>query len=137
MSVEPNEPHRILSLGLRAISRPAEFAIPRLTEDELVRELRPKMEQTAAQGSFSGAILVAHHGKPIFANAYGMADREAKVPNKLTTRFRMGSMNKMFTATAILHLVQAGKIKLTDPLGKVLTDYPNKDVAAKVPSITC
>jgi CubicO group peptidase (beta-lactamase class C family) len=41
-------------------------------------------------------------------------------------------MNKMFTAVAILQLVQAGKIKLTDPLGKYITDYPNQDVAAKV-----
>jgi CubicO group peptidase (beta-lactamase class C family) len=41
-------------------------------------------------------------------------------------------MNKMFTATAVLQLAQAGKLKLTDPLGKYLTDYPNKDMAAKV-----
>ena len=41
-------------------------------------------------------------------------------------------MNKMFTAASILQLVQAGKIELTDPLGKYLTDYPNKDVATKV-----
>jgi len=44
----------------------------------------------------------------------------------------MGSMNKMFTATSILQLAQAGKLKLTDPLGKYLPDYPNKDVATKV-----
>jgi CubicO group peptidase (beta-lactamase class C family) len=41
-------------------------------------------------------------------------------------------MNKMFTATAILQLVQAGKIKLEDPIGKYLPDYPNKDIATKV-----
>jgi CubicO group peptidase (beta-lactamase class C family) len=41
-------------------------------------------------------------------------------------------MNKMFTAVSILQLVQAGKIQLTDPLGKYLTDYPNKNVASKV-----
>ena len=44
----------------------------------------------------------------------------------------MGSMNKMFTATAILQLVQAGKVKLDAPLGTYLTDYPNRDVATKV-----
>jgi CubicO group peptidase (beta-lactamase class C family) len=38
----------------------------------------------------------------------------------------------MFTATAVLQLAQAGKLKLTDPIGKYLTDYPNKEVAAKV-----
>jgi D-alanyl-D-alanine carboxypeptidase len=77
-------------------------------------------------------VLVAHEGKPIFTGAYGLANRETHEPNKLTTRFRMGSMNKMFTATSILQLVQGGKIKLDDPLGKYLTDYPNKDVASKV-----
>jgi len=41
-------------------------------------------------------------------------------------------MNKMFTAVSILQLVQAGKVKLTDPLGKYITDYPNPDVASKV-----
>jgi CubicO group peptidase (beta-lactamase class C family) len=41
-------------------------------------------------------------------------------------------MNKMFTAVAILQLVEAGKLALDDPIGKYLTDYPNKDVASKV-----
>jgi len=75
---------------------------------------------------------VARKDKPLFSGAYGLADREKKIPNKLTTRFRIGSMNKMFTAVAVLQLAQAGKIKLTDPIGKYLTDYPNKDLASKV-----
>jgi CubicO group peptidase (beta-lactamase class C family) len=41
-------------------------------------------------------------------------------------------MNKMFTAVATLQLVEAGKLKLDDPIGKHLPDYPNKEVAAKV-----
>ena len=41
-------------------------------------------------------------------------------------------MNKMFTAVAILQLVEAGKVKLTAPLGTYLPDYPNRDVATKV-----
>jgi CubicO group peptidase (beta-lactamase class C family) len=52
--------------------------------------------------------------------------------NTPETRFRMGSMNKMITAVAILQLAQAGKVKLTAPMGTYLTDYPNKDVASKV-----
>jgi len=62
------------------------------------------------------------------------AETEAarKGANKLDTRFRIGSMNKMFTAVAVLQLAQAGKIKLTDPLGKYITNYPNQDVATKV-----
>ena len=41
-------------------------------------------------------------------------------------------MNKMFTAVAILQLVEAGKVELTAPLGKYLPDYPNREVATKV-----
>jgi CubicO group peptidase (beta-lactamase class C family) len=41
-------------------------------------------------------------------------------------------MNKMFTAVSVLQLVQVGKIKLTDPVGKYITDYPNQEVATKV-----
>src|SRR5262245_43462646 len=68
----------------------------------------------------------------LFSVAYGLADRENQVANTIDARFRLGSMNKMFTATSILQLVQAGKIKLTEPLGKYITDYPNQDVATKV-----
>jgi CubicO group peptidase (beta-lactamase class C family) len=61
-----------------------------------------------------------------------LADRENGIPNTLQTRFRIGSMNKMFTAVAILQLVEAGKVDLTAPLGRYLSDYPNRDVATKV-----
>src|SRR5215469_5311047 len=61
-----------------------------------------------------------------------MADRSSKTPNQPNTQFRIGSMNKMFTAVSIMQLVQAGKIQLSDPLGKFLPDYANKDVASKV-----
>jgi len=76
--------------------------------------------------------MIAKGHKIVFSGAYGPADREHHIPNRLDTRFRIGSMNKMFTATAVLQLAQAGKLKLTDPIGKYLTDYPNKETAAKV-----
>ena len=61
-----------------------------------------------------------------------LADRTRRIPNTIATRFRIGSMNKTFTATAALQLVQAGKLGLDDPVGKHVPDYPNKDVATKV-----
>jgi CubicO group peptidase (beta-lactamase class C family) len=132
LQVQPGEPHRILQLDLRIVPRPAEFPLPRMTEDEAIAALRSRLEKEVAADNFSGAILVAKGGKPVFTGAYGLADREKKITNKLDTRFRIGSMNKMFTAVAILQLVQAGKIQLTDPLVKFIPDYPNKDLASKV-----
>lgn len=61
-----------------------------------------------------------------------MADRERNVPNTVNTRFRIGSMNKMFTAVAVMQLVQAGKIDLDKPFGTYLTGYPNKTMASSV-----
>ncbi|PYS67494.1 MAG: serine hydrolase [Acidobacteria bacterium] len=90
------------------------------------------MDELVAADRFSGAVLVAKDGKTVFAQAYGLADREKKTPNTLKTRFRLGSMNKMFTAVATLQLVQDGKLDLKAPLGNYLTDYKNKDVASKV-----
>jgi len=132
IEVETAAPSRVTHLDLRALERPAEFAIPRLSQSELVAALREKLEKDSAVGKFAGAVLLAKDGKPIFTGAYGMADREKKTPNTLNTKFRIGSMNKMFTAVSILQLVQAGKINLSDPLGKYIADYPNKDIAAKV-----
>lgn len=132
LQVEAAEPHRISDMSIWAIPRPAEFPLPHLTEAELTAALRKTLEKDAAAGRFAGAVLVSKRGKPIFAEAYGLADRERKTPDTLKTRFRIGSMNKMFTAVATLQLVQSGKLGLNDPLGKYLTDYPNKDIAAKV-----
>jgi D-alanyl-D-alanine carboxypeptidase len=132
MDVEAEAPHKITRFDLNAIPRPAEFPVERLSQNELLAALLEKLDKDSAADKFAGAVIVAKDGKVIFKGAYGMADREKKIPNVLETKFRIGSMNKMFTATSILQLVQAGKIALSDPMGKYITDYPNKEVASKV-----
>jgi D-alanyl-D-alanine carboxypeptidase len=82
--------------------------------------------------AFSGVVLVAHDGVPIYQKAVGLADRQQGRPNTLGTRFGLASLTKMFTAVAVLRLVQDGKVRLDAPLGTYLTDYPNQDVARKV-----
>jgi D-alanyl-D-alanine carboxypeptidase len=117
---------------VRLMPRPPGFEIPRLNEADLIAGLRARLAKESAADRFSGAVLVTKQGRTLFSGAYGLADRDRKVPNTLDTRFRIGSMNKMFTGTAILQLVQAGKMELTDPLGKYLPNYPNRAVATKV-----
>ena len=118
--------------GLLAIPRPAAFPIPRLTEGEAIAGVEALLRKRAAADRFSGAALVAKDGEVVFADAYGQADRERGIANTLETRFRIGSMSKMFTAVATLQLVEEGKLALDDPVGKHLRDYPNKEVASKV-----
>jgi D-alanyl-D-alanine carboxypeptidase len=130
--VQDAEPHAIASLDIVAIPRTAEFAIERLGEDQLVASLQAQLDERVAADRFAGAVIVAKHGEIVFSDARGLADRANNSPNTLDTRFRIGSMNKMFTAVAVLQLVEAGKLELDAPLGNYLTKYPNRDVAEKV-----
>jgi len=106
-------------------------ALPELLRG-LSQELEGKLAEQAANDKFSGAMLIAKDGKVLWQKAYGYADRETKTLNTVETRFRLGSMNKMFTSVAIAQLVEQGKLKFTDTIAQVLPDYPNQQVASKV-----
>jgi D-alanyl-D-alanine carboxypeptidase len=107
--------------------RPAKLALPALVE-----AVEARAASRAAKDQFSGAILVAQNGRVLFQKAYGLADRAAATPNTLDTQFRFGSMGKMFTAVAIMQLVEKGRIDLDAPIGRYLPGYPNQDIATKV-----
>jgi len=132
IDVADAEPHLIIGLDLRAVAAPAGFSLPHLGEGELLAQLKQRLDHQAVADRFAGAVLVARDGAVMYAEAYGLADRERKVGNRLETRFRIGSMNKMFTATAVLQLVQAGKVALDDPLGAHLSDLANREIARTV-----
>ena len=117
-------------LTLTPIDRPNSVVPPsRVTTDELGRQIDQRI---AAMGDFSGAVLVAVAGRPIYQRASGEADKEAHAPNTLETPFRMASMGKMFTAVAVMQLVEAGKLDLDAPIGRYLPDYPNAAFAQTV-----
>jgi D-alanyl-D-alanine carboxypeptidase len=109
-----------------------DLVLQRLTQADALAALADHAEERAQAGEFAGAVLVARHGKVLLQDAWGQAIRTAGVANTPATRFRIGSMNKMFTAVATLQLVEAGKLRLDDPIGRHLAGYPNKEVAAKV-----
>jgi D-alanyl-D-alanine carboxypeptidase len=132
MVVEDSAPHLIAEWHLDAVTTPAEFAVGRLSEAKALEAAKARIDELVKDERFSGAVLVTKNGKAILSEAYGLADREKQIPNSLSTKFRIGSMNKMFTAVSILQLVQAGKIKLSEPFGRYITDYPNKDAASRV-----
>jgi CubicO group peptidase (beta-lactamase class C family) len=132
MTIAATEPHVITSLNLAAIPRPAEFTIARLAEDDTITGIQQVLHEAAAADRFSGTVLIEKNGQVLFSSAYGLADRERGIPNTLQTRFRIGSMNKMFTAVAVLQLAEAGKVDLTTPVGGYLIGYANRDVAARV-----
>jgi CubicO group peptidase (beta-lactamase class C family) len=76
------------------------------------KRLARKLNQRARENQFSGAVLVRHGKTDLFRRAYGFANRTWKVKNRPETRFRIASVGKMFTAAAIMQLVEAGKLSL-------------------------
>ena len=70
------------------------------------------------------SLLVVRDGKTIRAEGYGLANVELQVPVKPETVFQSGSMGKQFTATAVMMLVEEGKMSLDDPVTKYLKGAP-------------
>jgi CubicO group peptidase (beta-lactamase class C family) len=70
------------------------------------------------------SLLVVKNGKIVRAEGFGLANVELQVPVKPETIFQSGSVGKQFTATAVMMLVEEGKIGLDDPLTKYFADAP-------------
>ena len=101
-------------------------------EKEVVAVIERNLDRLAAAGVLSGTVYVARGDSVLFARGYGLADRENGIPNTLRTRFALASMGKMFTATAVLQLVDAGKLRLDDTLARVLPAYPSAERASRI-----
>jgi CubicO group peptidase (beta-lactamase class C family) len=82
------------------------------------------MDALVKAGWFSGSILIAQNGKVLVSKGYGMASVELEVPNTPQTKFRIGSITKVFTATAIMLLQERGKLSLQDSICKYVADCP-------------
>lgn len=108
------------------------LVLVRATPLSFAEDVHARLVTATAANEFTGAVLITRNGSTIFEGAYGLADRALGTPNTLLTKFRVGSMNKMLTAVAILQLAQAGKVQLSAPFGTYLTDYPNAEMASKV-----
>ncbi len=103
-----------------------------MSETETFGSIKEKLEEMTLNDEFSGAVLVAKNDDPVFVEAFGYASREYSVSNRVDTKFNLGSINKVFTKTAVAMLVSQGKLSLDDMIGKYITDYPNREAAEKV-----
>lgn len=77
-------------------------------------------------GIFSGVVLIAENGDPFYQKAFGLANRETNIPNRLDTRFVIGSMNKTFTRIVILQLIEEGKLSFKDKMINHLDGFQQK-----------
>lgn len=129
VETEPAPPHRVTYLYLDWGNVPDKFRPARLSESAAIEAWRADTARRAAADKFSGAILLTRGAQVLLREAYGFADRQEKVANSLDTRFRTASTSKMFTAAAVLRLVQDGKLRLEDRIDKVVPALAGKPIA--------
>jgi CubicO group peptidase (beta-lactamase class C family) len=133
MNVTAQPPHKILGMGFRNTAAPAEL-LPRnrLTEKEIGEKVDDLLTKLVESNAFSGVVVVALDGRPIYQRACGLASRAWNAPNRADTKFNVASLGKMFTAVAVAQLVEQGKLSYDDTLGKILPGYSDGDIGRKV-----
>lgn len=102
------------------------------SELELVNAIAAYLDKLVQADEFSGVVLLAKNGKPVFQRAGGFASQAYQAFNRVDTKFNLGSINKIFTKIAICQLAEQGKLSFDDAIGKHLPDYPNPQAAESV-----
>ncbi|MEM6431762.1 MAG: serine hydrolase domain-containing protein [Deinococcota bacterium] len=90
----------------------------------LSRALDTIVQTETRAGRFMGTVLVAKDGQVVLERGYGHANLARRIPNTANTRYRLGSINKPFTATLMLTLEDDGLIDIDAPIARYLPDYP-------------
>jgi CubicO group peptidase (beta-lactamase class C family) len=131
LEVEAQAPHGITRVWSRrgAGGAPAETAA---TDAEVARALDRYVRRLVEAGRFSGVVLLARHGVPLYFEAFGLANRDFAAPVTRDTRFNLGSANKNFTAVVIGQLVEEGRLDWDDPLARFLPDFPDSAAARRI-----
>jgi CubicO group peptidase (beta-lactamase class C family) len=100
------------------------FANDRMEKIERMDQMEKIINYYVNNKQFMGSVLVAQGNEIILNKGYGSANLEWDIPNTPSTKFRIGSLTKQFTAAGILLLEQQGKIKTSDPVKKYFPDAP-------------
>jgi CubicO group peptidase (beta-lactamase class C family) len=91
------------------------------------RQIAAYFRPFAATNNLSGSVLVMRHGKPLFARSYGFADQSRRIRNGPETRFHIASMSILFTSTAVLRLIDQGKLSFDTRVSEIVPGVPNGD----------
>lgn len=115
---------RPVSDAARAAATPDTPPRPPLVVVEDLPQLAARLDREAAAGRFMGGVLVARGDRVLFRQVYGKANYGQDQALKLDSRFRLASISKQFTAAAILHLQDEGRLSVSDPVCKWIQPCP-------------
>ncbi|WP_030383584.1 serine hydrolase domain-containing protein [Streptomyces sp. NRRL S-241] len=106
---------------------PASDGFAQLTP-AVTRQLDDAIRKVLAEAKIPGVIVaVSAPGKGEYIRSFGVADKATGAPMTPNLNMRIGSVTKTFTVTALLELVDDGKVGLDDPIGKYVDGVPNGD----------
>ncbi|MFD8632877.1 serine hydrolase domain-containing protein [Streptomyces sp. NPDC059533] len=92
------------------------------------RQLDEAVRKVMAEAHVPGVMVhLSAPGKGSYVKAFGIADKATRAPMRTDMNMRIGSVTKTFTVTALLQLVDQGKVGLDDPIGKYISGVPNGD----------
>ncbi|MDN3550953.1 serine hydrolase domain-containing protein [Mucilaginibacter aquaedulcis] len=97
--------------------------------DKRIDEVMKELHRTRG---FNGNVLVAKKGKIVYENAIGWADYLHRDSLKLSSQFELASVTKTMTSTAILMLLERGKLTLDDDVKKFFPDFPYDGVTIRL-----
>ncbi len=130
---DASQGNRVGGLRFTRARTPSNVSESKLTESQFIESVAGIVKSLNERDVFSGAVLVAKGDKVLLARAGGEASKRFHVPNNTETRFNLGSMNKMFTSTAIMQLARKGMLALDDPIGKYIDEtWLSEDVTNSV-----
>lgn len=96
--------------------------------NEKAQQLDTLFKNKAKLAGFNGCVLVAQKGQIIYKNSFGYSNFKTKDSLKINSAFQLASVSKTFTATAILMLMDAGKLKLTDNVQRFYPKFPYQGI---------
>ncbi|MEZ4703461.1 MAG: serine hydrolase domain-containing protein [Rhodothermales bacterium] len=121
-------PYKITELGFLAdVSEPIYLPNSPVDAPSTLDWLSGYIDALVRDEGLSGAMLIAKGDRVIFERYFGFADSAGTRPVTAGTRFNLGSGNKMFTALAVAHLVEQGRLTFETPIQPFFPEFPGLD----------
>jgi len=105
--------------------RPSTSEITKPINEALAQRLDAAVNQAMSAAGVPGAIVGIWGPDGDYVRAFGVADKATRAPMKTDFYSRIGSLTKTFTVTAMLQLVDQGKLELGDPISKYVPGVPS------------
>ncbi|MBX7104074.1 MAG: beta-lactamase family protein [Gemmataceae bacterium] len=100
---------------------------PAVADDNPVTQADELLRKTFPADKPGAAVAIVHKGTNVLLQGYGLADLDTKTPITGDTAFDLASVSKQFTSTAVLLLVERGRLNLDDPVVRWVPDFPAGD----------